>query len=305
MQPASLSPPTIPSMSLTRHIKHDLMARIDRGEALADLLTLERLSDHYNVSLTPVRIAVTELIDEGFLQRSTNRRLVITKRRGRQRQPKTKQPDPLQTFETHFATVTQDLIEQSLKGISIILREEATARKYNVSRATIRQIFHRLAGDGIIVHLPRRGWRLRPFKEADLDAYIEFRVMVERMALNLAKHRLVRAELQEMLAANRIPTRSSERPQPDARLHTYLIKRSQNPFIADFFDRHGKYFERLFEWEALDYGAALQAVQQHRGILEALITGDWEAAGNRLEDHIRNNHSVLRSLLSKQQETPQ
>jgi DNA-binding GntR family transcriptional regulator len=175
----------------------------------------------------------------------------------------------------------------------VLLREETTAEKYGISRSSIRQIFHRLAGRGILEHLPRRGWQLRPFRQADLDAFIDMRVMLELKAMELAWPRLVDEELQAMLELNRMPANAGDRPESDNSLHAYLIEKSRNSYIADFFDRHGKYYDALFEWENLDRDAQVQEVLHHRKILEALLRRDRPAAEQALADHIRNNHPVL------------
>jgi DNA-binding GntR family transcriptional regulator len=181
----------------------------------------------------------------------------------------------------------------SLEGVPVLLREETTAAKYGMSRSSIRHIFQRLAGRGILEHLPRRGWQLRPFRQEDLDAYIRVRVGLELMALDLAWPRLVDEDLQAILDRNLLPAKPNGRPICDNSLHAYLIEKSRNPFIADFFDRHGKYFDVLFNWESLDRKAQIQAVQQHREIIEALLRRDRAAAERALENHIRNNHPVL------------
>jgi DNA-binding GntR family transcriptional regulator len=282
------------TQTLKQYIKQDLKAQILAGEDPSRSFTLERLSSRYNVSVTPVRAAISELVAEGVLRRDRGRRLVVGQHR-----PKGDahvQPSPPATQEERFRTVARDLVRLSLQREPVLLREEATAEQYDLSRAAIRQIFHRLAGDGLLEHLPRRGWRLRPFRQDDLDAFIEVRVTLERKALELAKHRLVEEDLRAMLAGNRLPTGSRGAPKIDDRLHAYLIEKAANPYIADFFARHGKYYEVVFDWEALDRAAAVQAVEQHREILEALIARQWEEAGDRLEHHIRHNHPVLEQL---------
>jgi len=282
------------TQTLKQYIKQDLKAQIAAGEDPSSSFTLERLSRRYNVSVTPVRGAISELLDEGVLRRDGGRRLVVGQHR-----PKGDahvQPSPPATQEERFAAVARDLVRLSLQREPVLLREEATAEQYDLSRAAIRQIFHRLAGDGLLEHLPRRGWRLRPFRQDDLDAFIEVRVTLERKALQLARQRLVEEDLRAMLEGNRLPTGSRDAPKIDDRLHAYLIEKAGNPYIADFFARHGKYYEVVFDWEALDRAAAVQAVEQHREILQALIARDWEAAGDRLEHHIRHNHPVLEQL---------
>jgi DNA-binding GntR family transcriptional regulator len=189
--------------------------------------------------------------------------------------------------------IANDLVQLSLEGAPVLLREETTAEKYGISRSAIRPIFQRLAGRGILKHLPRRGWQLKPFRQEDLDSYIRVRVGLELMALELAWPRLVDEELQAILDRNLLPESPNDRLTIDNSLHAYLIEKSKNPFIADFFDRHGKYYDVLFSWESLDREAQIQAVQHHREILEALLRRDRAAAESALENHIRNNHPVL------------
>jgi len=134
---------------------------------------------------------------------------------------------------------------------------------------------------------------LRPFRQADLDAYIDMRVTLELKALDLAWPRLVDEELQAIHDGNRLPASPNDRPIVDNSLHAYLIEKSKNPFIADFFDRHGEYYNALFNWEGFDRETQIETVLQHREILESLLRRDRAAAKAALENHIRNNHPIL------------
>ena len=241
-----------------------------------------------SVSVTPVRAAVRELIEEKYLEKGDNGRLAIRVEAlaGAASAPQ----EPTDWGEV----IANDLVQMSLEGVPVLLREETTAEKYGISRSSIRQIFHRLAGRGILRHLPRRGWQLRPFRQADLDAYIDMRVTLELKALGTcvatAGGRRPAGDPRRQSFAGE--ARASDRSS-DNSLHAYLIEKSKNPFIADFFDRHGKYYNALFEWESLDRDAQIQAVQHHREILEALLRRDRAAAERALVNHIRNNHPVL------------
>lgn len=274
-------------MSIATYIKQDLIANIHSGNIGSERLTLDALSKRYQVSTKPIRAAVGELIEERYLTKGDNGRLGI--RRKSQKGAASAPREPIDWIEV----IADDLVQISLKGVPVLLREESTAEKYRISRSSIRQIFHRLAGRGILRHLPRRGWQLRPFRQTDLDAYIDMRITLELKALELAWPRLVDEDLQAMLEGNRLPTSPAERPTSDNSLHTYLIEKSKNGYIADFFDRHGKYYDALFEWENLDRDAQVQEVRHHREILAALLRRDRPAAKNALVNHIRNNHPVL------------
>jgi DNA-binding GntR family transcriptional regulator len=274
-------------MSIATFIKLDLIASIRSGQLSSDRLTLDALSKRYRVSSTPVRLAVRELIEERYLTKGANGRLTIQFDSPADSLAAPKEP-------TDWGQViANDLVQLSLEGVPVLLREETTAEKYGISRSSIRHIFHRLAGHGILEHLPRRGWQLRPFRQADLDAYIDMRVMLELKALELAWPRLVDEELQTILDGNRLPLTPNDWPESDNSLHAYLIEKSKNPYIADFFNRHGQYYNALFEWENLDRDAQVQEVRQHREIVEALLRRDRPTAERALVDHIRNNHPVL------------
>jgi DNA-binding GntR family transcriptional regulator len=282
-------------MSIATFIKDDLAAQLQSGRELPVQLTLDSLAVHYNVSMTPVRTAVAELIDEGLLKKGSNHRLAATaprRKRIRARQePKMPEP-PSDPFEV----IASDLVQLSLRGEPIYLREEATAEKYAISRSAIRNILHRLAGEGVLDHIPRRGWRLRPFRQDDLQAFIEVREVLELKALELARPQLDVGRLQRMLDLNVPPAAADTSLSVDESLHEYLISTAGNAYIREFFDRQGRYYRLLFEWEDHDQDVAVETMRQHCEILTALLKKNWSAAKKALSQHILDNHPILRQV---------
>lgn len=279
-------------MSIATYIKDDLAAQLKSGRELPVQLTLDSLADHYSVSLTPVRTAVAGLIDEGLLQKGPNHRLAATaasrKTTRSRRKPKLPAP-PRDPYEV----IAGDLVQLSLRGEPIYLREEATAEKYDISRSAIRNILHRLAGEGVLDHIPRRGWRLRPFQQDDLQAYIEVREVLELKALELARPKLDPEQLQRMLDLNVPPTTVGPPLIVDESLHEYLISIADNAYITDFFARQGRYYRLLFEWEDHDHDVAIETMRQHHEILTALLKKNWSTARKLLSHHILDNHPIL------------
>ena len=76
-------------------------------------------------------------------------------------------------------------------------------------------------------------------------------------------------------------------------LHNYIIEKSANRYIKDFFEHHGKYYEILFACEDMDRASAITAVKQHRRILKALLVDNYSQAKQALSRHIHFNHVVL------------
>lgn len=279
-------------MMIATYIKDDLAARLRSGQALPAPLTIDGLSGHYQVSFSPVRSAIAELIDEGLVIKAPNRRLIAVPQNKRATRsaklvkPPELPPDP-------FTIVSSDLVKLSLTGEAIFLREEATAEKYGMSRSAIRGILHRLAGEGVLDHVPRRGWRLRPFRQDDLQAFIDVREVLELKALELARPKLVAADLQRMLDANYLPTTGRDKPHIDESLHDYLVVKAGNNYIRDFLERQGRYYRLLFKWEDHDPRVAAETIRQHREILTALLEKNWSTARRALSHHILENHPIL------------
>ncbi|EMI21016.1 GntR family transcriptional regulator [Rhodopirellula maiorica SM1] len=287
--------------SISTYIKNDLAARLRSGRALPASLTLDALAHHYDVSFTPVRHAIAELVKEGLLQKGSNRRLTpvklpVSTKAGAKLdacEPSSLPKPPQDPYDG----IVNDLVQQSLQGEAIYLREEATAEKYGLSRSAIRHIFHRLAGEGMLNHIPRHGWQLRPFRQSDLEAFIDVREVLELKALDLSRDQLCNEQLQRMLEANTQPSSSpTAPPRIDESLHSYLIEASQNVYIREFFERQGRYYRLLFEWEDRDRSTALETARQHREILAALLNQDWARARQELSYHIRDHHPVFSQI---------
>ena len=102
-----------------------------------------------------------------------------------------------------------------------------------------------------------------------------------------------------MLDGNTIPASEDDSPTVDDSLHAYIIQKSGNAYIKEFFDRHSPYYAILFDWEDQDRETAVETIRQHRAILNALLKKDWRAARKALSHHIRWNHPVLSKILPR------
>jgi DNA-binding GntR family transcriptional regulator len=284
-------------MTITAHIRDDLKFRMQAGADLPTPLTLESIANLYGVSFTPVRIAVAELIEDGLLRKGDNRRLILQSPRKSNGRRKRKLPPLLPRPRDLYKVIANDLIKLSLKGEPVYLREEAMAEKYQVSRSAIRNVFHQLAGAGMLDHIPRRGWQLRPFRQEDMRSFLEVREVLELKALDLARPHLLAEDLQCLLSKNVAPVSRSEPVKIDNSLHAYFIDKANNCYIKDFFRRHGQYYEILFDWEDQDRKTAIETVHQHCDILEALLKQNWRGARKALSYHIRDNHPILSKIV--------
>jgi DNA-binding GntR family transcriptional regulator len=282
-------------MTLSNYIRDDLKSHIKSGNDLPCELTLAGIAEYYGVSPTPVRVAVNGLIAENYLQKEHNGRLSIDQAKLPDNDEPIAVTKPLPPSD-RGEMIARDVMLRSLRGDAGFLREEETAGRYGVSRTVIRQVFSQLAGKGLMEHLPRLGWRVRRFHEADMCAYLEIREVLELKALDLARPYLDRLDMESMLAGNPIPQPGSGF-QLDNRIHAYLVEKAANFYLRDFFDRHGVYYMMLFEHAALEVQVVAEMAGQHREILHALIEQEWDGARRALVHHIRAQRPVMQKLI--------
>ena len=231
------------------------------------------------------------------MQRQDNGRIAIdpngNRVRGNRRASIAKRPRDHAELENALAV---ELVQKSLRGEVDYVREEPTAERHCVGRTVIRQIFSRLDGRGLIEHVARCGWRVRAFDEAELAAYLEVRETLELKALDLARPRLVEADLRQMLSGNVL---DPDRQRLDNEVHRYLIEKSNNVYLRDFFDRQGAFYTTLFDYAAPKTHVVAEMARQHRRILRALIAKDWTSARRALALHIRAQGPIVRELLRR------
>ena len=284
-------------MELTAYIREDLKLRIQSEEGLPCKLTLSGLAEHYDVSLTPVRVAIGELIAQGFVRKQSNGRLEVSSNEKRHAGTRLKAVEPPRVASDWDQLLVKEVMLSSLQRDAVYLREEAIARKYEVGRSVIRQALGRLAGAGLIEHVPRCGWLVHPIQEDDMRGYLEIREALEMKALDLAKAYLVPGELEQMLEGN-LETAEGAAPRLDNRLHQYLIEKSRNRYIHSFFRQYtASYYTAVFEYAAPEAHVVAEMAAQHRQILESLIARHWAKARQALSEHIWAQRPILRDLL--------
>lgn len=278
-------------MRISDYVKRDLEFRIRSGSDLPEKLTVGAIAQVYGVSATPVRLALDELVAEDLIIRLENGRLKLrAQTRGLPVEPPPARPTDWE------AVLAREVILMSLRGEGGFVREEAMAESHGIGRTLLRRIFSRLAGGGLLEHLPRRGWLIPTFRPEEMDAYLVVRESLEVKALELAKTHLDDAEIQTMIEGN--STVAVAAACIDNRLHAYFIEQSGNRYISSFFESHGRYYNALFDYAGLGHEVVAEMAGQHLEILTNVANGRWSRARRALAHHIRSQKPVMAAMIA-------
>lgn len=162
-----------------------------------------------------------------------------------------------------------------------MLQERDLVEATGIGRTPVREAVQRLADQGLLKVLPRKGLMVAPLRKSELAQVIEARRVIERMLVVKAAERAdadLRAAL--VLIAGQF-ARSAGRPerfmQLDRALDVLLARACGNHYLAAALAPLHAHCRRLWfrERESMDLS---QAADAHRGMAEAVAGRDGSGA---------------------------
>src|SRR5699024_2404490 len=183
------------------------------------------------------------------------------------------------------------------------LDERTLQHELNVGRTPLREALRKLADERLVRVIPRRGMFASHVDLGDLSAVSEVRVELESYAGYLAASRITASEQQnigELLEQVDRQTENSARAeliQLDLRIHRRVYRTTHNTCLARTLEEY--YLHSLRMWflvlDRIEHLAA--AVKSHRELLEAVHTGDADAAEQILRKHVAGFEQEIRAVL--------
>lgn len=286
-------------MTLAERIEQDLLRLLAERVELPFKLSLTGIARHFGVSPMPVRTAVQNLVDAEILAKGDAGRLTVNASALPALEDLPDQEPHATGSDELLEQIENEIIQRGLTQDEHYLRESATAEQYGVGRTVVRRIFSELAGRGLLEHVPRCGWQVRPYREKDTIDYLAVRELLERQALTQAFSKLNRAELQRMRDGNRHS--GPGRPATlNNEMHGYWIGLCGNRYITSFFEREGGYYATIFDHAGLEPGAIDSMVDQHCAVLDALLAGNLDKALDALSRHIQSQRESVSGMIRRQ-----
>jgi DNA-binding GntR family transcriptional regulator len=171
------------------------------------------------------------------------------------------------------------------------LGEIPLATEYGINRARIRQIFHHLEGETLVVRIPNRGTFVKSITSKDLQDIFEMREALEGMAARLAARRRKDEPLEEMIAlfAEHEETSTDnlmEKIKLSEHLHQFILKSCGNSKICDAIEPLRVHIMRTWKGGLIIPDRINRAFKEHIEILQALKEKNEDVAERRMKEHI-------------------
>lgn len=191
-----------------------------------------------------------------------------------------------------------------------VVSEASLAKEIGVSRTPVREAIRQLQNEGLVQQVPRYGTVVRSPERDEIIEMFQLREALESYAVFLASQFLDEATLNELDALCDRLQESIETLQrsgvdylegealrkflsDDMGFHTALIRASGNSRIVKIV-HESHVLTRIFSAERQRHNLEVirDAVEGHRAVLNALRSGDAEAAKHLMAWHIRHSREL-------------
>lgn len=101
--------------------------------------------------------------------------------------------------ELVYEGILNDII-QGVYPANSILNERTLVEKYGVSKTPVREALVQLCGEGILKNIPRYGYQLPVITPSEINAIIEYRIVLETGALRKTMKIITREQIDKLNA---------------------------------------------------------------------------------------------------------
>lgn len=196
--------------------------------------------------------------------------------------------------KTTYARLKEEILLGTLPpGTRLV--ETLLAERYAVSRTPVREALGRLVHDGL-VERAGRGMCVRVHTPEEIFELYEVRELLETAAARTAAERRTEFDIVRLQTIterlNQPDITLAERAPLNREFHASIWKAGHNSMLVDTLDRLTLHILQHMSTTLTSPGRWEQAIVEHRKIVEAIVDGNGEAAGQLVSEHLRAARSI-------------
>lgn len=201
------------------------------------------------------------------------------------------------------AIITGDLAQGSK------VTEDGLAKQYGISRGPLREAIRRLEAIRLLVRIPHAGMRVVTLTSEIMEEIYTVREALEGMSARLATQRMSDEDIEslsQLLDNHQFSIDKSQgkryfQSEGDLDFHYRIAKASHNQWLIDLLSSELYQLLRMCRQRS---GQTPQrptkAIQEHRGIVDAIKIRDPELAEILMRRHISGSWKIVKELLDKE-----
>ncbi len=187
-----------------------------------------------------------------------------------------------------------------------LLSEKELVLKFNLSRTPVRNALSKMERDGLVEIVPRKGAFIKFLSMKDIKEIFEIRKSLEGTVVRLTINRLNLDRLNQFeefyLRSLNDPNKNLEEiSSVGMEFHEFFVISAGNERIRKILDdlRVQLSICRVFfvnQNSNVQPSRAIESIQEHLSIIDALKKGDGELAERRMKEHLANAESYTFSF---------
>lgn len=197
--------------------------------------------------------------------------------------------------------IRHKIITLELPPLSAI-DEQALMQDLQLGRTPIREALQRLAAEGLVLSIPRRGMFVAEISITDLQKIFELRVVLEGLCARLAAQRATPEQIAQIESVLRELDHVAERDVQalmsiDERFHDLLYQAADNEFLASTLTRLHALSCRLWYLVLDRLDGVRGAMEQHVDIADAIKAKEADRAEALIQQHVFEFQQGIRAVL--------
>jgi DNA-binding GntR family transcriptional regulator len=196
-----------------------------------------------------------------------------------------------ETYASLVEASIRDMILDGRLGPGDRINEVELAEAFEISRGPLREALQRLVSEGLVVVQKHRGAHVRRFDQSELADLYSLRAGLELWALTVGAEYATERQgqaLSDLLASTRqiLDAGDAAEYPPDLDFHRRLVSLSGSPALVDAHESVLRRIQVARRASGRSPQRARAAIEEHEGVLRALVDDRLDEASAALRSHI-------------------